>query len=197
MPVDIPDQKDIDKFLPAFAPGWRLDVSIPITHGNIVPPEPYMAIRYDMHRAMQQAKKIIKEVGEEWQTRFGRNSGLVDEYRCDDADYVIVTMAALAAEAHVAVDNLRERGEKVGLLNLRTFRPFPFESLQYDKMIVIDRDISPGLGGVVYHEMKALPAELYGFVAGLGGVDVTYDDIERMYELAQKGKQGWYPIEVN
>ncbi|HDN51059.1 MAG TPA: pyruvate ferredoxin oxidoreductase [Thermoplasmatales archaeon] len=196
MPVDVPDQKEIDAFLPEFKPGWRIDVENPITHGNIVPPEPYMEIRYSMQRAMEKAKRVIEEVGKEYGERFGRYYGLVEEYRCDDADYVIVTMAALAAEAHFAVDRLRERGEKVGLVNLRTFRPFPYEKLNYDHMIVIDRDISPGLGGVLAHEMKALPGEVYGFVAGLGGVDVTYKDIERIYALAREGKQGWYPTEV-
>ena len=196
MPVEVPSQQEIDAFLPPFKPSWTLDIENPITHGNIVPPEPYMEIRYSMHQAMENAKKIIEEVGEEFGRKFGREYGLVEEYRCEDADYVIVTMAALAAEARVAVDKLRSKGEKVGLLKLRTFRPFPHEYLKYDKMIVIDRDISPGLGGIVYNEIKAGGKEVYGFIAGLGGVDVSYKDIERIYELAKEGKEGWYPTEV-
>ncbi|HHF56068.1 MAG TPA: pyruvate ferredoxin oxidoreductase [Thermoplasmatales archaeon] len=196
MPVEVPSQQEIDAFLPPFKPSWTLDIENPITHGNIVPPEPYMEIRYSMHQAMENAKKIIEEVGEEFGRKFGREYGLVEEYRCEDADYVIVTMAALAAEARVAVDELRSKGEKAGLLKLRTFRPFPHEYLKYDKMIVIDRDISPGLGGIVYNEIKAGGKEVYGFIAGLGGVDVSYKDIERIYELAKEGKEGWYPTEV-
>jgi pyruvate/2-oxoacid:ferredoxin oxidoreductase alpha subunit len=68
--------------------------------------------------------------------------------------------------------------------------------LKYDKMIVIDRDISPGLGGVVYNEIRGNGSEVYGFMAGLGGMDVSYKDIERMYELAKQGKEGLYPLEV-
>jgi pyruvate/2-oxoacid:ferredoxin oxidoreductase alpha subunit len=196
MPVEVPEQSKIDEFLPDFKPGWILDVENPITHGNIVPPEPYMEIRYSMQKAMEKAKKVIEEVGEEYGRKFGREYGLVEEYRCEDADYVIVAMAAMAAEAKVAVDELRQKGEKVGLLKLRTFRPFPHERLKYDKMIVIDRDISPGFGGIVYNEIKGNGSEIYGFIAGLGGVDVSYKDIERMYELAKEGKEGWYPTEV-
>jgi pyruvate/2-oxoacid:ferredoxin oxidoreductase alpha subunit len=196
MPLEVPDQNMIDKFLPDFKPGWTLDVQKPITHGNIVPPQPYMDIRYSMETAMKKAKKIIEEVGEEWGKKFGRPYGLVQEYRCDDADYVFVTMAALAAEARVAVDSLRDKGEKVGLINLRTVRPFPYSYLTYDNMIVIDRDISPGLGGIIYHEMKKLKYSMYSFIAGVGGVDVGYRDIERMYQLAKQEKEGWYPLEV-
>jgi pyruvate/2-oxoacid:ferredoxin oxidoreductase alpha subunit len=197
MPVDVPPQEKVDAFIPPYTPGWKLSVEHPTTHGNIVSPEPYMEIRYDMHRAMQTAKKVIAEVGDAYGDAFGRYHGVVDEYRCDDADYVFVTLGAMAAEAHHAVDRLRERGERAGLCNLRTYRPFPFEHLNYDKMIVIDRNISPGLGGIIYHEMRHLPGDLFGFIAGIGGVDVTYKDIERIYALAQEGKQGWYPTEVN
>ena len=196
MPLDVPNQSMIDKFLPDFKPGWTLDVKKPITHGNIVPPKPYMDIRYSMETAMKKAKKIIEEVGEEYGKKFGRPYDLVQEYRCDDADYVFVTMAALAAEAKVAVDSLRDKGEKVGVVNLRTVRPFPYSHLTYDNMIVIDRDISPGLGGIIYHEMKKLKYCIYSFIAGVGGVDVGYKDIERIYQLAQEEKEGWYPLEV-
>jgi len=196
MPAEIPEQHEVDEFLPEYKPAWKMDVENPATHGNIVPPEYYIRIRHDMHLAMKKAKKIIQEVGEEFGKKFGREYGLIDEYRCDDADYVIVTMSSIAAEARVAIDNLRERGERVGLVNLRTFRPFPGEMLKYDKMIVIDRDISPGLGGVVYNEVKGNGSDVYGFMAGLGGMDVNYKDIERMYELAKEGKEGIYPVEV-
>ncbi|KAA0015112.1 MAG: pyruvate ferredoxin oxidoreductase [Thermoplasmata archaeon] len=196
MPVEVPEQSKIDEFLPEFKPAWKIDVENPITHGNIVEPHYYARIRYDMQVAMERAKKIIEEVGEEWGKKFGRDYGLVQEYKCEDADYVILTMASMAAEAKVAVDELRNKGEKVGLVNLRTHRPMPFERLKYDKIIVIERAVSFGLGGIVYNELKGRVPELYGFIAGIGGMDVSYRDIERMYELAKEGKDGWYPIEV-
>jgi pyruvate/2-oxoacid:ferredoxin oxidoreductase alpha subunit len=196
MPVEVPEQKKIDDFLPEFKPGWQIDVNNPITHGNIVPPNHYMDIRYSMEKAMRNARHIIEEVGDEWEKRFGKPYGLTEEYKCDGADYVFVTMGALAAESKVAVDRLREKGEKIGLINLRTFRPFPYDCLTYDKMIVIDRDISPGFGGILYNEMKNGNHEIFGYIAGLGGVDVSYKDIERIYALAKQGKDGWYPHEV-
>ncbi len=196
MPVDVPEQEKIDEFLPKYKPLWKLDVNEPITHGNIVPPEPYLEIRYSMESAMREAKKVIEEVGDEFGKKFGRYYGLVEEYRCEDADYVFITMSALAAEAKIAVDELRNRNERVGLLNLRTFRPFPNEYLKYDKMIIIDRAFSPGIGGIIYNEIEKNGKEVYGFIAGLGGVDISYKDIERMFELAKEGKEGWYGIEV-
>ncbi|MGC9308875.1 MAG: pyruvate ferredoxin oxidoreductase, partial [Thermoplasmatota archaeon] len=120
MPVDVPEQEDVDAFLPDFTPGWKLDVDNPVTHGNIVGPEYYMEIRYDMHQAQQAAKKIIADVEMEWQEQFGRHhGGLVDQYRCEDADMVIVTMGALGAEAHRAVDELRDNGISAGLARVR------------------------------------------------------------------------------
>lgn len=196
MPVEVPKQEEIDDFLNEYKSTWQLDINNPITHGNIVPPEPYLEIRYSMEKAMKEAKKVIEEVGEEFGRKFGGEYRLVEEYRCDDADYVIVTMSALAAEAKIAVDRLRDKGNRIGLIKLRTYRPFPHEYLKYDKMIVIDRAFSPGLGGIIYSEMEKDGKEVYGFIAGLGGVDINYKDIEKMYEYAKKGKDGWYGIEV-
>ncbi|MEM2583510.1 MAG: pyruvate ferredoxin oxidoreductase [Candidatus Thermoplasmatota archaeon] len=196
MPVEVPSQKEIDEFLPPFKPAWNI-IDETITHGNIIEPFNYARIRYDMMISMEKAKKIIEEVGEEFGKKFSRYYGLVDEYKCDDADYVIVAMASIASEAKFAVDRLRSRGEKVGVANLRTHRPLPFEKLKYDKIIVIERALSPGLGGIVYNEIKGKVKEAYGFIAGIGGMDVSYKDIEKMYELAKKGKEGFYPFEVS
>jgi len=195
MPVYIPEQSKVDKFLPEFKSLWSLDVDKPITHGNIISPADYMDVRYSMNQAMKNAKKVIIDVGEEWGRKFGRSYNLIEEYKCDDADYVIVSTAAIASESKFAIDKLREKGKKAGLAKLRVFRPFPKEMLRYDKMIVIDRAVSLGLGGIVYNELKG-NGDVYGFIAGLGGKDVNYRDIMRIYELAEKGKDGWYGIEV-
>ena len=196
MPVEVPSQEKIDEFLPEFKPAWKLDVENPITHGNIIEPYSYMQVRYDMQNAMKKAKKVIEEIGEEWERKFGRKYGLIEEYRCEDADYVILTISSLASETKVAVDELRNEGERVGLVKLRCFRPFPYEKIKYDKVIVIDRAVSFGLEGIIYNELKGYVKEIYGFVAGLGGTNVSYKDIEKIYEAAKKGKEGWYPMEV-
>jgi len=202
MAVDVPEQENVDAFLPDFTPGWKLDVDNPITHGNIVGPEHYMEIRYDMHQAQEAAKKIIADVETEWQEQFGRHhGGLVDQYRCEDADMVIVTMGALGAEAHRAVDELRDNDVAAGLARVRVFRPFPQEILQriadQAALVIIDRNISVGLDGVLATEIRGtIEGDMHSFVAGLGGRDVTHEDIMRMYELAEQGKEGWYSVEV-
>lgn len=202
MAVEVPEQDEVDTFLPDFTPGWTLDVDHPVTHGNIVGPEHYMGIRYDMHQAQQEAIHIIPDVEAAWQQQFGRtHGGLVDRYRCEDADMVIVTMGALGAEAHRAVDELRSAGVAAGLARVRVFRPFPQEALQAiandAALLIIDRNISVGMDGVLATEIRgAVEGNMHSFVAGLGGRDVTHEDIMRMYELAEQGKAGWYSVEA-
>lgn len=203
MAADIPEQEDIDDFLPPFEGGWKLDVDNPFTHGNIIGPEYYMETRYDMHRAQETAKRLIGETEQEWEERFGRHhGGLVEEYRCEDADMVLVAMGAIGAEAHTAVDKLREQGEKAGLARMRVFRPFPAEEMkrlsERAELVVIDRNISVGMGGAVAAEVAAaVEGPVKRFVAGLGGRDVTYEDIMKMYRRAQQGQDGWYSVEVS
>ena len=198
MAVDVPEQKEVDSFLHEFNSMWKLDSSHPVTHGNIIMPDDYMEVRYSMKKAMDNALKVIEEVDEEYGKKFGRSYGLVEEYKAEDADYVIVATSAIASEARVAIDKLREKGKKAGLARLRVHRPMPFDRFNYDKMIVIDRAVSLGLGngGIIYNELKS-KGDVYGFVAGLGGKDVNYKHIMEMYEMAEKGKEGWYGVEVD
>jgi len=202
MPADIPPQEEIDAFLPDYSPEWKLDVDKPITHGNIIGPEYYMEVRYDMHVSQMEAKEVIKDVDEEWGKKFGRSyGGLIEKYRCDDADTVIVASGAIGAEAHASVDELRKKKEKVGLARLRVFRPFPKDELKDiakdSELIVIDRNISPGMEGAMATEIKAtVGRNIKQFIAGLGGRDVTHKDIIRIYELAKENKDGWYSVEV-
>ena len=202
MPADIPPQEEIDSFLPPYSPEWKLDVDKPITHGNIIGPEYYMEVRYDMQLSQMKAKNVIKDIDKEWHKKFGRSyGGLVEEYMCDDADTVIVASGAIGAEAHASVDELRKKGKKVGLARLRVFRPFPREELkkiaENSELIVIDRNISVGMEGAMATEIKAAVGnDIKQFIAGLGGRDVTHKDIIRMYELAKENKDGWYSVEV-
>lgn len=208
MPVYIPDQKEIDDFLPKRKPLWKLDVDNPITFGNIILPHEYEKVRKDMQRAQEYAKKLIVEIADEWKKRFGRyHGGLLELYKCDNADHILIAMGAIGAESKVAIDNLRKNGYKVGLARLRVFRPFPQEEIlklgKKADLIVIDRNISVGIGGAVFNEVKASlhgesDAKVYGYIAGLGGKDVTYKDIEKMCKKAVDGKAKhveWYGLE--
>jgi len=208
MPVYVPDQKEIDGFLSRRKPLWKLDVDNPVTFGNIILPAEYEKIRKDMQDAQEYAKKLIPEISKEWKQRFGRYHGdLLELYKCDNADYILLSMGAIGAESKVAIDNLQKNGYKIGLARVRTFRPFPQEEIRKlgkkANLIVIDRNISLGMEGAVFTEAKGSlygksDAEVYGYIAGLGGKDVTYGDIEKMCMKVMKGKAKhleWYGFE--
>ena len=206
MPVEIPSQEEIDDFLPGFEPQWKLDVNNPVTHGNIIGPEHYEKVRKAMYDAHENAKKLIPEIARDWEKRFGYYHGdLVERYRCEDAEHILIAMGAIGSESKAAVDNLRKENLKVGLARLRCFRPFPNEDIvklakQAVNVIVIDRNISLGSGGAVCNEVKAalqgdVDVKVTGFIAGLGGKDVTYKDVEKMCKKAIKGENSgciWY-----
>ncbi|MEF8879038.1 MAG: transketolase C-terminal domain-containing protein [Candidatus Thermoplasmatota archaeon] len=205
MPVSIPDQKEIDEFIPRYEPNWKLDVDNPVTHGNIIGTEHYEKVRRAMQDAQEKAKKMIPEVTKEWKEKFGRHHGdLFERYRCDDAEYILISMGAIGSESKVAIDELRKEGIKIGLARLRVLRPFPSEEIKemskQADLIVIDRNISIGSGGVVYNEIKSAlynesDAEVTGFIAGLGGKDVTYQDVMKMCKKAiekKPEKNVWY-----
>jgi len=209
MPVFVPDQKEIDDFLPKRIPKWKLEVENPITFGNIILPHEYEKVRKEMQKAQQNAKKLIPEIANEWKKKFGRHHGdLFEYYKCDDADYILLSMGAIGAESKVAIDNLKKNGKKVGLARVRTFRPFPEEELlklsKKADLIVIDRNISIGYEGALFNEVKGAlynksDSKVFGFIAGLGGKDVTFGDIEKMCNKAMEGKvkdhQVWYGLE--
>jgi len=208
LPVEIPDQKDIDDFLPPYEPTFKLDdPDNPVTHGNPAMPNVpfsdwYTECRFLMQEAMTKAKEKIGEVGEEFKRRFGRFHGnLVEEYRCDDAEVLLVSMGSIAAQAKDVVDEMREEGYSVGALKLRVFRPFPTEEIQdlakrVKALAVVDRSMSFGHTGAALMEIKAALCDLKerplvkGYVMGLGGRDVlpseqrlavekTFKDLER------------------
>lgn len=208
MPVDIPEQKEINDFLPKYEPKWKLDVKNPITFGNMILPVEYEKIRKDMQNSQENAKKLIPKIAKEWERKFGRYHGdLIEKYKCDGVEYILLSMGAIGAESKVAINNLRKDGFKIGLARVRTFRPFPAEEIlklsKQGNLIVIDRNISVGSEGAVFSEVKAAlygksDAKVYGFIAGLGGKDVTYGDIETICKKAVNGKAKdceWYGLE--
>jgi len=208
MPAYIPEQKEINDFLQKYKPQWKLDVNNPITFGNIILPADYEKIRKDMQNSQENAKKLIPEIAKEWKRKFGRYHGdLIEEYRCDGADHILLAMGAIGAESKVSINNLRKEGLKIGLARVRTFRPFPDEGIlklgKQADLIVIDRNISVGSEGALFSEVKASlygksNTKVHGFIAGLGGKDVTYNDIETICKKVVEGKAKeceWYGLE--
>jgi pyruvate/2-oxoacid:ferredoxin oxidoreductase alpha subunit len=198
MPVKIPDQNEIDEFLPPYKCGWTLDINNPLSHANLVSPEWYMEFRYMIQEAMENAKRLIPKIDEEYGERFGfRHGGLVEKYLCEDADLILFTMGTMGSEAKIAIDDLRKEGLKVGAARIRVYRPFPVEEVkklakQAQMFAAIDRHISFGMEGFLATEIKASilnqeePPPVAGFIAGLGGRDVTYATIERIVKKALK-----------
>ena len=203
MPFNIPSQEAIDSFLPSYNPEHvYLDPSRPAVLYPMVFPESdpgfpgFMDFQYLRQRAMENARVKINEVDKEFEKLFGRShGGMIDRYRCDDAEFLILSMGTLASESKMAVDNLREQGYKVGSVKIRVFRPFPNDELKNVAMgkktlVVIDRNISFGNEGCLFTEAKGAlynlkqRPELFGFVAGLGGRDVTQIQIEELVKNA-------------
>jgi pyruvate/2-oxoacid:ferredoxin oxidoreductase alpha subunit len=191
--VEVPTQAMVDSFLPAFDPRFSLDNDKGQSFGAPVDQTTYNLLRREMDVAMATVVPALEEASAEWKEATGREYGVYEEYRADDADVLIVTMGSLAGTAREAVDRMRDNGVKAGLFKLRLFRPFPVEKLRQalagDRtLIVMDRNFSPGLGGMLHQELKAAlygldkPPPLHGIMVGVGGVNVTPT---KMQELVQ------------
>ncbi len=199
-PVEIYDQEKVDEFLPPYEPKFVIEPGKPLGYGALAKPDTYMEFRYKMQRSMERAVKVIEEETKKFNDMFNRNYGLVEPYMMDDADYVIVTSGAMTSTARAAVHELREEGNKVGLLKMKTFRPFPFEKVREylsgrKKVAVLDRNISFGHHGIFYEEIKSAMYQvepkvpIHGYILGLGGRDVTKKDIKEIYEDLQKREE--------
>ena len=189
-PVDIPDQKVIDKFLPPINNPEALKVGEARAFGSVTNPDFHMEFRIKMHDTYQKAAEKFQEIDAEYAKRLGRGYGIVEPYRCEDAELIMVTAGSLAGPTQMVVDSLRDKGIKAGRVKLKMFRPFPTEALQEvlkptKKILVLDRNLSPGTGGIFAHEIRsALKRDerpVWGFVAGIGGRDITPDLIESMF----------------
>ena len=198
-PVEMPSQEEADAYLPPFDPLFKLDPANPVTLGSFVGPEAYQEVRYLLHQSMLGAKEVIREAAQEFRQAFGRWQGdLLDTYRLDDAETAFVSMGSVLGTMKEAVDLLRERGERVGIIKVRCFRPFPGEELRelvkgLKRAIVVEKAVSMGGQGILAADLRSacygLPdTEIFGVVAGLGGRDITPETIDDIYARAQRGE---------
>lgn len=202
-PVDIPSQKQVDSFLPTYKPIYAyLDSKKPITQGPIAFPDTFMELRKMQQDAMEKSLPIIEKINKEFKTTFGRNygDGLIETYKTEDAKYAIVGMGSVCGTARVVVDYLRKRKKKIGLIKLKSLRPFPTAKLQkicknLKGLAVIDRSISPGNNGTLFIETKEAlydsKTKISGFIAGLGGRDITEKHLIKAVEKIGDKKQNW------
>ncbi|MBI5118980.1 pyruvate ferredoxin oxidoreductase [Candidatus Poribacteria bacterium] len=195
--VDIPDRQLVDRFLPPYKPEVKLDVEKPKAFGSLTTPEYYMEMRHKIEEATERVHELLPQVYAEFHNIFGRRYDVLEGYRCDDADLLLVTSGTVSSTARIVIDKLREAGKRVGRLNIRLFRPFPARPLRealrgYKKVAVLDRNISFGQGGIFAQELRAAlcnekeKPQVFGFIAGLGGRDITPAAIEEVIATADK-----------
>jgi len=192
-PIELPTREEVKKYLPDYEPQQRLDVDKPISMGPVGMPVVYTEAKMAAEHAVRSAYEPMIELMDEFGKEFGREYKPVETYKTEDADILFVMMGGIAETAMSWVDSVREKGQKVGLVRFRFWRPLPVEAFKEAiagiKVIgVLDRHFSPGgAGGPMAQEIKWM---LYGqkdapkiveTVVGLGGRDVFFDDFETVY----------------
>lgn len=194
-PVCVPAQQLVDDYLPPYAPAHRLDTALGESWGNVVSQDMFCRHRQDIEAAMGKALAVAQDADRLWGERTGRSYGLVERYRCDGARVVVLAIGSMCGTAREAVDAMREAGFAVGLLKLRLLRPLPVAALRaalagVPDVVVLDRNHSPGQGGILHQELRAalyqMPhaPHIHGFLAGVGGVNVSPDAIAHMVQTA-------------
>jgi pyruvate ferredoxin oxidoreductase alpha subunit len=189
--IDVPDQEQIDAFLPQFEPRQVLDPDDPVTIGAMVGPEAFSEVRYLMHAKQMQALDVIPRIAGEFDESFSRPSGgLVRGYRTDDAETVVVALGSVLGTIEDVIDEMRDEGIKIGALAIKCFRPWPAddvrEALQNAKrVIVLEKAFAVGAGGIVGQNVRlaltGLPIEVNDVVAGLGGRAITKPSLHRLF----------------
>jgi phenylglyoxylate dehydrogenase alpha subunit len=210
---ELPDQGEVSAFLGEKNVNWHVALDPqrpmavdPLTGGAGGPgPSTFVRYRKGQCSGTQNALKVITEVHEEWGRRFGRyHAPLVESYRMDGAEYAIMTIGSMTGAAKDAVDEARERGDKVGLVKVKTYRPFPTQALaaalaEVKAVGVVDRSVSFGWNcgplfqdtiAAMYYAPRRIPA--MSFIGGLAGADLTLGHFERVIrrtaDLARDGQ---------
>jgi len=190
-PVDVPEQSQVDDYLPPFRPEFRLDPAIGRSFGAPLSQEGWNRSRQELAGVMATICDLASAAGQDWGEMTGRYYGPIERYRCEGADVVIVTMGSMCGTVRDAVDAMRDEGQAVGLLKVRLFRPLPGDLLrdalkQVPCALVLDRHYSPGTGGILHQELKAQlfgtgnATRVHGLLTGVGGVSVSSQRIQQL-----------------
>ncbi len=192
--MDVPDQEQVDRFLPPFEPRQVLDPSDPISIGAMVGPEAFTEVRYMEHHKQLKALEIIPEINKEFKEIFGRDSGgLISTYRADDADTLIVTLGSVIGTISEVIDEMRDKGQKIGAMTIRSFRPFPLDEIhevlkKTQRVVVFEKCLAVGLGGIVANNVRmahrGLTTPVYTVIGGLGGRPITRKSLKELFEKA-------------
>ncbi|QTA86221.1 transketolase C-terminal domain-containing protein [Desulfonema magnum] len=194
--IDVPDQKAVDRFLPPLSPRIQLSTQNPCAIGQMSPPAFYTENRHSIQAAMEQVQGRFENIQEEFEPVFGRKYAPLEAIECEDADVIMVMAGTAASTCREVISDLRSQGEKVGLLKLKMFRPFPTMLIRKilgdtQKVAVVDRNFSFGVSGIFAQEIKAALCNhdnhppVFGYIAGLGGRDVTPDILKQVYHMTK------------
>ena len=201
-PVEIPEESQVGEFLPAFEPVQPVfRASNPVAQGvAVLEASVYSYFRYQLHRAVNNALAVHAEVAADFERIFGRRYGTVEPFRLDDAEVVLVMAGSFTTKAKAAVERWRSQGRKVGLLRLRMIRPLPAAEIAAaltgrQAVGVIDQNLSPGLGGILYQELAGAlamtqnrPPILRSFIGGLGGKDISQTEFDHVLEVLDSAR---------
>ncbi|PKN18276.1 MAG: pyruvate ferredoxin oxidoreductase [Deltaproteobacteria bacterium HGW-Deltaproteobacteria-6] len=215
MPFDVPDQKQVDAFLPPFKPEYALNPEDPANLNTVTLPDVrmdvhgelahgYMEIRYLLHEELRAALAVAAEAEKRFTEIFGRGGDpYLEPYRCDDAEYIAVGLGSLTYQLRVSVDALRKEGIKVGVMGVRFYRPFPDEAIANalkgkKGVIVFEKALSYGYEGALASDLKSalyehlastgtLPA-VQNFIVGIGGRDIRTEELTQNLKAATQGR---------
>ena len=192
--VDIPTQDQVDKFLPPYEPRQVLDPAEPVSIGAMVGPEAFMEVRYLAHAKQMQALERIPQLAEEFKKVFGRDTGgLTHTYRADDAETIVIAMGSVLGTIKDTVDEMRERGQKIGVLGITSFRPFPLAAVatalkNCKRFLVLEKSLAVGSGGIVATDVRMAVTGMglkgYTVIAGLGGRAITKKSLAALFDKA-------------
>ncbi len=193
--IDVPEQKQVDKFLPPFVPRQILDPEDPISIGAMVGPEAFTEVRYIAHKKQKEALKLIPQINKEFKKIFGRDSGgLISTSNTEGADTVIVTLGSVIGTIEEALD---EQDEKIGSLTIRSFRPFPLEEIRSalqnaKRVVVFEKCFAVGIGGIVANNvrmaMSGTNIPVYEVIGGLGGRPIIRKSLHKLFKDAVNDK---------
>jgi pyruvate ferredoxin oxidoreductase alpha subunit len=188
----------VDAFLPPYAPRQRLDPDDPVTIGAMVGPDAFMEVRYLMHAKQRLALDLIPRIADDFAAAFGRDSGgLVRGYRLDDAETVIVGLGSVLGSIEDLIDARRARGERIGALAIRCFRPAPLEHIRAAlsgtrRVVVVEKAFAAGAGGIVGQDVRlalqGTGVPVHDVIAGLGGRPVTAASLDPVVAQARTGE---------
>src|SRR5450830_2119573 len=188
--VDVPDQAQVDRFLPPYEPRQVLDPNDPVTIGAMVGPEAFTEVRYLAHAKQMQALDLIPQVAAEFKAIFGRDSGgLIKTYQTEDADTIVIALGSVLGTTKDTVDDMRKQGIKIGVLGITSYRPFPINAIRdattnAKRIVVIEKCFAVGIGGIVSRDVRSSvqsrPQPVYAVVAGLGGRAITKASLNKL-----------------